>query len=316
MASERVLVTGGTGRIGAPLVRALLARGDTVTVLARDPAKVPPGARAVKGSLYDAAALADALAGVTAVYHLAGGVRGRGAETADRLNREGTLSVLAAVAARPGAPLRAFVYASSCAVYGDRSGLWVGEDYPPSPHTHYGEAKVAAEAAVLEALPTVARVARIAAVYGPGLPFLMVDAMRAQQAWLPGEGRNIVPVVHVDDAVAALLRVGDADATGIFHVAGRTTPTLKEFYAAVHAACGGRAVRFWSTWIPSAFQFGAARANERVVARLGGRPRFTEDNLRLYTASVRLRTDRLEKELGFSWTFGDHKAGVPAAVGQ
>jgi len=316
MASERVLVTGGTGRIGAPLVRALLARGDTVTVLSREPAKVPSGARAVKGTLFDAAALADSLAGVTAVYHLAGGVRGRGADTADRLNREGTLSVLAAVAARGAPPLRAFVYASSCAVYGDRSGLWVGEDYPPNPHTHYGEAKVAAEAAVIAALPASARIARIAAVYGPNLPFLMVDAMRAQRAWLPGEGRNIVPVVHLDDAVAALLRIGDADTTGVFHVAGRTTPTLKELYTAVHAACGGRAVRFWSTWVPSALQFGAARANERLVSRLGGRPRFTEDNLRLYTASVRLRTDRLEKELGFSWAFGDHEAGVRAAVGQ
>ncbi|MDP2312275.1 MAG: NAD(P)-dependent oxidoreductase [Pseudomonadota bacterium] len=317
-ASESVLVTGGTGRIGVPLVRALLARGDRVTVLTRNPAAAQKiegwaGARFVKGGLPDAAALADALGGVTAVYHLAGGVRGRGADTADRLNREGTLAVLAAAR---GVKLRAFVYASSCAVYGDRSGLWVSEDYPPSPHTTYGEAKVAAERAVLDAatagLP--ARIARIGAVYGPGLPFLQAEQMRAGKGWLPGEGRNLVPVVHVDDCVAALLAIGDADTSGIFHVAGRSTPTLKEFYAAVHAASGGAPMRFWSTWIPSALQFAAARANERVVAGLGGRPRFTEDNLRLHTASVRLRTDRLEKELGFVWSWGDHKDGVRAAV--
>lgn len=317
--SETVLVTGGTGRIGAPLVRALLARGDRVTVLTRDPGRVTdlPGARLVKGSLFDAAALADALTGATVVYHLAGGVRGAGADTADRLNREGTDAVLAAVRAASGngRPLRAFVYASSCAVYGDRSGLWVSEDYPPSPHTTYGAAKVAAEAAVTAAgLP--ARIARIAAVYGPGFSFLLADKMRAQKAWLPGEGRNIVPVVHVDDCVAALLRIGDADTGGIFHVAGRSAPTLKEFYTAVHAACGGAPVRFWSTWIPSALQFAVARANERVVAGLGRRPRFTEDNLRLYTASVRLRTDRLEKELGFTWAWADHKDGIRAAIQQ
>jgi UDP-glucose 4-epimerase len=314
IASETVLVTGGTGRIGAPLVRALVARGDHVTVLTRDPGKVTDlgGARLVKGTLFDAAALADALTGATVVYHLAGGVRGAGQDTADRLNREGTEAVLAAVRAA-GRPLRAFVYASSCAVYGDRSGLWVAEDYPPSPHTTYGVAKVAAEAAVTAAgLPS--RIARIAAVYGPGFSFLLADKMRAQKAWLPGEGRNIVPVVHVDDCVAALLRIGDTDAGGIFHVAGRTAPTLKEFYTVVHTASGGAPVRFWSTWIPSALQLAVARANERVVAGLGRRPRFTEDNLRLYTASVRLRTDRLEKELGFTWAWGDHKAGVPAAV--
>lgn len=319
VACESVLVTGGTGRIGAPLVRTLLARGDSVTVLTRDPGRVTdlPGARLVKGTLFDAAALADALTGVTVVYHLAGGVRGAGVDTADRLNREGTLAVLAALRAAtliPSArPLRAFVYASSCAVYGDRSGLWVDEDYPPSPHTTYGVAKVAAEAAIVAAgLPS--RIARIAAVYGPGFQFLLADKMRENKAWLPGEGRNIVPVVHIDDCVAALLRIGDADTSGIFHVSGRTAPTLKEFYAAVHAASGGAPVRFWSTWIPSALQLAAARANERIVAGLGRRPRFTEDNLRLYTASVRLRTERLEKELGFRWAFGDHKDGVRAAV--
>jgi nucleoside-diphosphate-sugar epimerase len=312
---ETVFVTGATGRLGAPLVRALLARGDRVTVLTRDPARAVPleqaGARIVKGGLFDAAALAEGVRGAGVVYHLAGGVRGKGPETADRLNREGTLAVLAAVgSARP----RAFIYASSGAVYGDRSGLWVGEDYPASPHTHYGEAKLAAEDAVRAALPDVARVARIAAVYGPAFPFLMADRMAAGKAWLPGEGRNHVPVVHVDDAVAALVRIGAPDASGTFHIAGRSTPTLRQFYDAVHAAAGGTPLRFWSTWVPSALQFAAARANERVAARVGGLPRFTEDNLRLFTASVRLRTERLEKELGFTWGWPEHAAGVAAAV--
>lgn len=311
---ETVFVTGATGRLGAPLVRALLARGDRVVALTRDPARAAgleqAGARLVKGALTDAAALAEGVRGASAVYHLAGGVRGKGTETADRLNREGTLAVLDAVR---GAKLRAFVFASSAAVYGDRSGLWVSEDYPPSPHTAYGASKVAAEQAVAAAgLP--ARIARVAAVYGPGFPFLMADRMQANKAWLPGEGRNIVPVVHVDDAVAALLRVGDAEADGVFHVAGRTTPTLKEFYTAVHAVAGGTPMRFWSTWVPSALQFAAARANERLATRIGGRPRFTEDNLRLFTASVRLRTERLEKELGFAWSYPDHAGGIRAAL--
>ena len=82
----------------------------------------------------------------------------------------------------------------------------------------------------------------------------------------------------------------------------------------MHAVAGGTPVRFWSTWIPSVFQFAAARANERLASRIGGRPRFTEDNLRLFTASVRLRTERLEKELGFAWSWPDHVAGIQAAL--
>ena len=247
---ETVFVTGATGRVGVPLVRALLARGDRVTALVRDEGRAAeriPGARLVKGDVYDAAALARGLEGADVVYHLAGGVRGPGKETADRLNREGTAAVVESAQKRR---LRSFVFASSCAVYGDRSGLWVAEDYPVNPQTRYGESKVAAEALVTASgLP--ARIARIAAVYGRDFPFLMVDRMRAGRAWLPGEGRNIVPIVHVDDCVGGLLAIGDASLDGTFHVAGRTTPTMKELYTAVHALSGGTPVRFWSTWIPS-----------------------------------------------------------------
>lgn len=52
-------------------------------------------------------------------------------------------------------------------------------------------------------------VVRIAAVYGPGLRFMQVDRIRAGKAWLPGEGRNLVPVVHVEDCAAALVAIGE-----------------------------------------------------------------------------------------------------------
>lgn len=308
--AETVFVTGATGRIGVPLVRALLARGDRVAALVRDPARAVEleraGARLVAGGLTDARALAWGLDGADVVYHLAGGVRGPGTVTADRLNREGTEAV---VTAARGRRLRAFVHASSGAIYGDRSGLWVAEDYPVSPNTAYGTSKVAAEAVVL-ASGHPARIARLAAVYGPGFPFLQVDRMRARRAWLPGEGRNIVPIVHVDDAVGGLLAIGDGDAAGVFNVAGRTTPSLKELFTLVHSLAGGAPVTFWSTWIPSVFQLAAADMNEQLCSRIGRLPRFTEDNLRLWTASVRLRTERLEKELTYTWRWPDHAEGV------
>lgn len=306
-----VFLTGATGRVGTPLARALLARGDRVTALVRDRARGADleraGARLVVGDLANGAALEAGLAGVETVYHLAGGVRGPGAATPDRLNREGTASLLDALrqADRP----RTLVYVSSGAIYGDRSGLWVGEDYPASPNTAYGTSKLAAEQLV-EATGPNARIVRLAAVYGPGFPFLQVDRMRAKTAWLPGEGRNIVPIVHIDDAVAALMAIADGDAVGVFNVAGRTTPTLKELYTVVHAAAGGSPVTFWSTWIPSVFQLAAADLNERICTRIGRTPRFTEDTLRLWTASVRLRTDRLEKEIGYTWRWPDHEEGV------
>lgn len=312
------LVTGATGQIGLPLVRALAARGHRVRALVRDEARgavvAGAGAELARGDILDPGTLATAMQGVTEVWHLAGGLRGAGSVTADRLNREGTDNVLRAAAA--AGTVSNLVYASSCAVYGDRSGLWVAEDYPPAPHTNYGKAKVAAEALVLaaaaEGLP--AKIARIAAVYGPGLRFTMAEEIKRGRGWLPGEGRNLVPVIHVDDCVSALLAVGSGGVRGeVYNVSGPSTPTLREFYAAVHARAGGKPVRFWSTWVPSALQFAAARRNETVTAALGRKPRFTPDNLRLVTASVRLKVERLEKELGFTWAYPDYREGVAAS---
>jgi nucleoside-diphosphate-sugar epimerase len=63
---ERVLVIGGTGPTGIPLVRDLVARGDTVTILHRgthERDETPPEVEHLHADPYDADSLADALAG-------------------------------------------------------------------------------------------------------------------------------------------------------------------------------------------------------------------------------------------------------------
>ncbi len=313
----RVFVTGASGRLGRPLVRALVAAGRSVVGLARSEAAATAisadGAAVARGDLMDEAALAQGLRGADLVIHLAGGLRGAGAVDAHRLNVDGTEALLRAALAAPQPPR--LLFASSCAVYGDRSGLWVEEDMRLLPHTAYGHAKAEAEARVLAADALQPRVARIAAVYGAEFPFLQVERIQAGTAWLPGEGRNVVPTVHVDDAIAGLLRIAEAGAAGqIYNLADRAPVPLRELYAAVHAAVGGQPVRFWSTWIPSALQHRAATANERLAAALGRRPRFTPDALKLYTASSRLQTTRLERELSFVWRHPEPTAGVAQAL--
>lgn len=320
----RVFVTGATGRVGAALVRDLVADGHEVVGLTRQDAGAERlrsmGASAVLGALEDEAAVSKGARGAQHIYHLAGGLRGAGDMSADRLNRVGTERVLAAVMANPGwrADLRAFTFSSTVAIYGDRSGLWVDEAMRPYPQTRYGESKVAAEEAVLAAareagLP--ARIARLAAVYGRDFPFLMADRIRAGRAWLPGEGRNFVPTVAAVDAVSALRRVTEAGGDGqIYNVADTQPLSLREIYAEVHRAVGGQPARFWSTWVPSYVQEWLADNNERLASRLGRRPRVTPDSLRLFTASSRMKVDRLAKELGFTWAWPDPRAGIAAAL--
>jgi len=62
-------------------------------------------------------------------------------------------------------------------------------------------------------------------------------------------------------------------------------------------------------------QFRLAEANEKLAGQMNRKPRFTPDNLRLWTAGVRMRSDRLEKELGFAWRFGDYKEGLAECLG-
>lgn len=318
----RVFVTGASGRLGQFLVHKLVSAGHDVTGLVSSEQKAGPvraaGASVLLGRLADEDVLAQGLRGRQVVYHLAGGVRGAGPETADLINREGTAHLCAALRKVGRGELTALVFTSSGAVYGDRSGLWVSEDMPPHPQTLYGTSKVAAEKLLLDAardhgVPT--RVARVGAVYGPGFGFTMADPIRAGRCWLPGEGRNYVASLHVDDAISGLLRIAEAGQDGaIYNLADPNPVTLREFYAEVHRLVGGKPARFWSTWIPSYAQRALAERSEQVQARLGRRPRFTPDTLRLYTASARMRVDRLERELGFVWAWPTHTAGLRAAL--
>ena len=80
-----VFVTGGTGFVGAHLVKALRARGDTVTALVRRPALAQQlgwgtDIRLLRGDLDDEAALRDGCAGADVVYHVAGKIAARSME--------------------------------------------------------------------------------------------------------------------------------------------------------------------------------------------------------------------------------------------
>jgi len=318
--SGHIFVTGANGRIGQRLIRRLLNDGETVIGSARTDKKAEivraMGARCLVGELSQPGMVDEGIEGAKVIYHLAGGVRGTGTATPDRLNRQSTAYLTDRL--KESSSLQALVFASSCAVHGDRSGLWLDEDMPAHPHTRYGRAKLASEqvltgAAEANNLPL--RIVRLAAVYGPGFPFLLEDWIRSGKAWLPGEGRNYVPTIHIDDAIEGLIKCAEPSAKHtIYNLADVEPVTLSEFYATVANCTGGLKPRFWSTWIPSYVQFSAARMNERLQSRLPMKPRFTPDNLRLFTASCRLQIERIEKERGMTWQYPSATQGIAASI--
>lgn len=124
----RILVTGGLGFIGHHVTRALLARGDDVTILdartspVHDPSapRTPPdGARMVEGSVTDPRSVDAALEGADAILHLAAYQDYQpDIHRFFDVNVTGTALLLERALAS-GRTFQSFVLASSQSVYGE-----------------------------------------------------------------------------------------------------------------------------------------------------------------------------------------------------
>jgi UDP-glucose 4-epimerase len=219
----RVLVTGGAGFIGGNLVHALTADGHEVLVIddlstgRRD--NVPDGvALEVADILGPGLSTAFATFGPEAVVHLAAqtDVTASIADPArDRaMNVDGT-RLVAAAAAAVGA--RLVLSASSAAVYGEPAELPLREGSPKRPANPYGASKLAAEAALAEALAGTGvdfAALRFSNVYGPrqdwrgegGVVAIFAGLLaRGERPTLYGTGGQTRDFIFVADVVEALM---------------------------------------------------------------------------------------------------------------
>ena len=144
-----VFLTGATGFIGSYVAKALLARGDSLTVFARNPGKVPslcahPQVKVIQGELQDLPLLRQGLRGCEACVHVALGW----GDTPESMLRNDTLPTVALLEAAADAGCRQFLYTSSTAAMGEmRSPMH--EDLRCLPIDLYGATKAASEAFVL-----------------------------------------------------------------------------------------------------------------------------------------------------------------------
>lgn len=220
---RRYLVTGGCGFIGSHLVDALLADGHAVRVLDNMSTgvrgRLDSRAELRIADLRTSGAVDAALDGVHGVFHLAAvSAVARCNEAwveSHRTNLTGTVRVFdAARRRRPRLPV---VYASSAAVYGDRSGT-LAETEPVAPLSPYGADKAACElhaaaAARVHGLPTTGL--RFFNVYGPrqnpgdayaGVISIFVEQIRrGRTITIFGDGEQTRDFVHVGDVVHALI---------------------------------------------------------------------------------------------------------------
>ena len=236
----KAFVTGGTGFVGAHLVRQLLADGHEVTCLVRSPAKAQAlgwrGVRLVPGDMSDRAALARGCAGADAIFHVAGLISGRDLDHFMSANRDATAALLD-VAAEHGAAR--FVYVSSQAAGGPNPpGRPSDESDPPRPVSDYGRSKLAAELLVRSSgLPWT--IVRPPVVYGEwDREVLKVFRMtRWGLAPVFGDGSQVISVIYAGDLARALVAAATPAAAGrLYYAAHADSVTTRALVLAVGTA--------------------------------------------------------------------------------
>ena len=213
----RVAITGATGKIGSALVRELLARGDEVVALTRDPA----GAREKLGEAISAVrwenpaaepAPADALSGCDAVVHLLGEpVDQRWSDEAkERIRKSRVFGTRYLVAGLRDADPRPPVLVSQSATgyYGPRGDEPVDEAEPAADdflaqvvRDWEGEARAAEELGIRVALM---RTGVVLTEAGGALGKMITPFKLGVGGPIAGGGQY-VPWVHIDDVAGALI---------------------------------------------------------------------------------------------------------------
>jgi uncharacterized protein len=239
----RVVVTGATGLIGSALTRALLARGDSVLALSRDPASA---ARTLGGGV-EVHAWADpeglpppvvALSDADALVHLLGApVAQRWSSQVKQAIRDSrvlsTRSIVAALRGLGEGRPSTLVSQSATGYYGPRGDEPLSEDAAPG-HDFLAEVTAAWEGEALAAGDFGVRVAvtRTGVVLSRsgGALARMLPPFRLGVGGPVAGGSQYIPWIHLDDVVGALLQCVDDDrATGVVNVTAPTPVSNAEF---------------------------------------------------------------------------------------
>ena len=304
------LVTGASGFLGSAVARRLLEAGHRVRVMLRansDRRNVEGlSVDTVIGDLTDFASLRQAVAGCTALFHVAADYRLWAPDPGElyKTNVDGTVSIMRAALE---AGVERIVYTSSVATLGQtEDGTTADEDTPSSLDNmigHYKRSKFLAEAEVKR---MIAEEGLAAVIVNPSTPVgprdikptptgrLVLDAACGRMPAYVNTGLNLV---HVDDVAMGHLLAFERGVIGERYIFGGYNMSLRDILIEI-AAISGRP----APWIclPHNLVLPIAYISE-AFARLthGGEPRVTVEGVKLSRKYMFFSSDKARRELGY-----------------
>jgi len=305
------LVTGGTGFVGANLVRELLTAGASVRVLARQGSDRRALAglplEIAEGDLLDRASLRRAVAGANHVYHVAADYRlwARQPQAIYRSNVDGTRFILEE-AAQAGS--HRIVYTSTVGALGiPKDGTPGTEETPVCLEDMVGPYKRSKFLAEQVAVELAAQGAPIVVV-NPSAPVgpwdikptptgqMVIDFMRGKMFATMDTGLNLV---HVRDVARGHLLAAERGTIGEKYILGHENVSLDTIGALLAEITGVRPPR-WR--VPYPVAWGGALCIETVARLTGGIPRVSLTAVRMARKHMYFSSAKAVRELGLPQT--------------
>lgn len=303
----KVLVTGGTGFVGANLVAALVRRGDHVRVLRRANSSLIAldglDVEHVVGDILEPDAVARAVAGCDLVFHVAALSSYWRARRADvyRVNVEGTRMVMEACL-RAG--VSRVVHTSSIAAIGIPPRGTIGDERTPfdplSATFAYADSKHRAEAevrsAIARGLP--ALIVNPATVIGAGDHYMVSGSMIVEFArgHMPAVPPGGVCVVDVEAVVAGHLAAAERGQVGERYILGGENLSHRQIAATIAAVLERPAPRLVApSWLlrPLALAVDGFNRVSRQTPLISG------EQLRLSAIDFFFDSSKAVRELGY-----------------
>jgi dihydroflavonol-4-reductase len=307
--NSTVLVTGGSGFVGAAVARALAARGAKLKLLARasSPRANLQGLEAdiVEGDMRDEASIARALEGCRFLFHVAADYRlwARDPEEIVRNNLAGVTAVMSAALA---AGVERVVYTSSVATLRIPDGRPGDETGPLSEDEAIGAYKRSKVVAERRVERYVAEQGLPAVIVNPSTPMgprdvkptptgrIAVEAARGRMPAYVDTGLNIV---HVDDVAEGHLLALEKGRIGERYVLGGQDASLSDMLGVIAGLTGRRAPRLS---LPIGPLYPLAEIAELMGRISGKEPFLTRDSLKMARHHMYFSSAKAERELGYT----------------